>query len=208
MDDLEEKRAHYPRVSEIIAKQNSDELRSVPLETLANACIRGQKVHDYCTAWIKHLWITDIEPEYEPYFKAFTDWACENIFEGLYAGVRLYDDEKRFTGEFDLLVKMKDGKTALLDIKTSASKSKAWAVQLAAYSHLCKVNGYEFEEIYNIHLKKTHAAVYTDVEGTKVLASPPIIKTVVIKYDDLSPYWEIFSSALKCYDYFDRKEVK
>jgi hypothetical protein len=208
MDNLEEKRAHYPRVSEIISKQNSEELRSVPLEALANACIRGQKVHDYCTAWVKHLWVIDIEPEYEPYFKAFTDWACENIFEGLYAGIRLYDDERGFTGEFDLLAKMKDGKTALLDIKTSASKSKAWPVQLAAYSHLCKLNGYEFEEIYNIHLKKTHAAIYTEVEGMKILVSPPVIKTISISYDDLNPYWEIFSSALKCYDYFDRKEVK
>lgn len=208
MDNLELKRVHYPRVSDIISKQNSDELRNVPLETLANACIRGQKVHDYCTAWIKHLWITDIEPEYEPYFKAFTDWACENIFEGLYAGVRLYDDERRFTGEFDLIVKMKNGVTALLDIKTSSSKSKAWPVQLAAYSHLCKQNGYEFEKIYNIHLKKTHAPLYEENEGKKVAISPAVIKTCVIEYDDLSHFWEIFSSALQCYDYFHRKEVK
>lgn len=208
MSDLEIKRSLYPRVSDIIGKQNRDELRNIPLDTLANACIRGQKVHDYCTAWIKQLWIPDIEPEYEPYLEAFKKWACENIEEGYYSAVRLYDDVKRFTGEFDMIVKLKSGKMALLDIKTSSSRSKAWAVQLAAYSHLCRINGYEFDVIYNIHLKKKSAAIYEEKGGEKVLVSPPFIEVVEIMHGDVSDYWEIFSSALKCYDYFDRKEIR
>lgn len=208
MLEIEEKRAHYPRVSEVIGKQNSDELRSVPLETLANACIRGQKVHDYCTAWIKHLWIPDIESEYVPYVEAFTDWATKSIDEGYFSAVRLYDDEKRFTGEFDMIVRLKNGERALLDIKTSASKSKAWPVQLAAYAHLCRLNGFEFDTVYNIHLKKTHAALYEERQGEKVMISPPVVKPVEIKHENLTQYWEIFTSALRCYDYFDRKEVK
>lgn len=208
MDSLEEKRSRYPRVSDIISKQNGAELRSVPIDTLANACIRGQKVHDYCTAWIKNLWLTDIEAEYEPYVNAFTQWAVVNTEECYYSSVRLYDDVKRFTGEFDMIVKLTDGRTALLDIKTSASKSKAWPVQLAAYGHLCKLNGYEFETIYNIHLKKTHAALFEEKEGKKVLISPPQVKACAIEYKDISPYWEIFSSSLNCFDYFDRKEVE
>lgn len=208
MSDLEAKRALYPRVSSIIGKQNAEELRSVPLETLANACIRGQKVHDYCTAWVKHLWIPDIESEYVPYVDVFTDWATKSMAEAYFSSVRLYDDEKRFTGEFDMIVKMKNGEKALLDIKTSASKSKAWPLQLAAYAHLCKINGYEFDRIYNIHLKKIRAAVYEEEQGEKVLISPPVVKAVIVEYEDLTPYWEIFASALRCYDYFDRKEVK
>lgn len=208
MSDLEEKRALYPRVSEIISKQNADELRSVPLDTLANACIRGQKVHDYCTAMAKHLWTPDIEPEYQPYVDAFEKWYLDNVNVCHHSAVRLYDDEKRFTGEFDMIVQMSDMSFALLDIKTSATKSKAWPLQLSAYSHLCRVNGYEFDRILNIHLKKTQAAVFEEKQGEKVLISPPVVKSVVIEYDDLIPYWDIFSSALKCYDYFDRKEVK
>lgn len=208
MSDLEEKRAFYPRVSDIIGKQNADELRSVPLDTLANACIRGQKVHDYCTAWMKHLWITDVEPEYKPYLDAFIDWATKHVAEGHFAAMRLYDDDRRFTGEFDMIVKLTNGQVALLDIKTSATKSKAWPIQLAAYSHLCKLNGFEFNVVANIHLKKTHAALYEERQGEKVLVSPPVVKVAEIKYDNLNEYWNIFSSALLCYDYFDRKEVK
>ena len=208
MSDLSYQRALYPRVSNIIGKQNADELRSVPIETLANACIRGQKVHDYCTAWVKNLWIPDVEPEYQPYFEAFTKWAESNIVECYHSAVRLYDDTMRFTGEFDMIVKLKNNETALLDIKTSAAKSKAWPLQLSAYAHLCNLNNYHFDVIYNIHLKKTQAALFEERQGEKVQVSPPVVKTVEMKYEDLSPYWEIFTSALRCYDYFDRKEVR
>lgn len=208
MSDLEEKRAFYPRVSEIIGKQNAEELRSVPLDTLANACIRGQKVHDYCTAWIKNLWLTDIEPEYQPYVDAFTRWALLNVKEYHHSSIRLYDDVKRFTGEFDMIVKLNNGELALIDIKTSASKSKAWPVQLAAYSHLCKLNDFTFDVVYNIHLKKTHTALYEERQGEKVLISPPVVKALEIRHENLNEYWDIFASALSCYDYFDRKEVK
>lgn len=208
MSDLDDKRALYPRVSDIISKQNEAELRSIPIETLANACIRGTKVHEYCTAYMKSLWIVDVEPEYKPYFDAFVRWSEENIECVLYTGIRLYDDVKRFTGEFDMIVKLKNSKTMLLDIKTSASKSKAWPLQLAAYSHLCKINGYEFDDVCNLHLKKTVAPVYEEKEGEKVLISPPSVKPIVVEHGNITPHWEIFSSALKCYDYFDRKEAK
>lgn len=208
MLDLEERRAHYPRVSEIIGKQNAEELRSVPLDTLANACIRGQKVHDYCTAWARRLWVTDVELEYQPYVDAFIQWATENTKECIHSSIRLYDDVKRFTGEFDMIVKLNNDELALIDIKTSASKSKAWPVQLAAYAHLCKLNGFTFDVVCNIHLKKTHAALYEERKGEKVLISPPVVKVSELRHNDLNEYWDIFSSALRCYDYFDRKEFK
>src|ERR1700757_3005699 len=156
MSELEEQRALYPRVSNIIEKQNANELKAVSIEVLANACLRGQKVHDYCTAWAKNLWVTDIEEEYQPYFDAFVRWALEHVDELVYSSTRLYDDVRKFTGEFDMIVKMKrTNKLVLLDIKTSSAKSKAWPVQLAAYGHLCKENGLPFDQIMNLHLKKT-----------------------------------------------------
>ncbi len=208
--NLDEARSNYPRVSEIISKQNADELRSIPLEVLANACTRGTKVHSYCTAWVMNLWVDEIEEEYQPYLNAFKSWAEINLDECQHVAKRLYDDQKRFTGEFDMIVKMKgSGKIILLDIKTSYNKSKAWPVQLSAYAHLCKVNGYNVDGVMNLHLKKTHAALYEQKEGKKVMTSPPQVKTCVVnEHEDVSQYWDIFSSALACYDFFDRKEPK
>ncbi len=209
MDDLTQKRSLYPRVSEIIGKQNADALRGISLEVLANAAFRGTKIHSYCTSWARSLWIDEIEPEYQPYYDAFVQWAEEHVEEVIHSSVRLYDDELRFTGEFDMIVKMKESKEmVLIDIKTSASTSKAWPLQLAAYGHLCNQNDYHFDRIMNVHLKKTKTAVFDENEGEKVLVSPPQVRVCIKDHGDPKPYWEIFSSALKCYDYFDRKEVK
>lgn len=209
MNDQEIQRAQYPRVSDIISKQNEMELKSVPIRVLADACIRGTRVHELCTTFIKNLWVLDIEPEYAPYFESFKEWAQKNIEYTLFSPIRLYDDSKRFTGECDMIVKLRSsGEIALVDIKTSSAKSKAWPIQLAAYHHLCKLNGYDIDKICNVHLKPTKAAIYEQKDGQKVLISAPIVKARVIEYEDINPYWEIFSSSLKCYDYFDRKEPK
>jgi Domain of unknown function DUF83 len=208
MSDLDDKRALYPRVSDIINKQNEVELKRVPIDVLANACLRGTKIHDYCSAWMKKLWVDDIEPEYRPYFDCFVNWARYNIVSIFHTNVRLYDDEYRFTGEFDMIAKLKTEKVALIDIKTSCTKSKAWPVQLAAYDYLCQVNGYKFDKVMNLHLKKTKGVIYEEKEGEKVLISPLQVKAVVTEYEDITTYWRIFHSALACYDYFDRKEKK
>jgi hypothetical protein len=191
---LQDARLLYPRVSDIIGKQTYKEMQSIPIEVLANAQIRGTKVHEYCTGYVQGLWLPEIEEEYQPYFESFVKWYTENVQETLFICTRLYDDVKRFSGEFDMIVILKDSKEkALIDIKTSANVSKSWPIQLAAYKHLCGINDYHIESVYNIHLKKT---------------KPGVVKPVSIKHADLTAAWGIFSSALDCFDYFDRKELK
>jgi hypothetical protein len=206
--ELDFQRLTYVRVSDVIGKQTQEEMRAIPLDTLANACIRGTKVHDYCTTYVKGLWLPDIEMEYTPYVDAFIRWYEEHVFQTLYTNTRLYDDNARFTGEFDMIVVLKESKEiAMLDLKTAATVSRSWPIQLAAYKHLCELNGYQPDAYLNIHLKKTKAAIYDMVEDEKTMISPPIVKAVEIRHEDLKPYWEIFSSALKCYDFFNRKEA-
>ncbi len=89
-----------------------------------------------------------------------------------------------------MIVIMKDSKqTVLLDLKTSCAVSKTWPIQLAAYEHLCKLNGFGIDKVLIVHLKKNGTAQS-------------------ISYPDLTTYWEIFDSSLTCYDYFNRKEGK
>lgn len=206
--ELDFQRLTYVRVSDVIGKQTQEEMRAIPIDTLANACIRGTKVHDYCTTYVKGLWLPDMEMEYTPYVDAFIKWYEEHVFQLLYTNTRLYDDTARFTGEFDMIVVLKESKEiAMLDLKTSANVSRSWPIQLAAYKHLCELNGYQPDAYLNIHLKKTKAAVFDTLEEEKTMVSPPIVKAVEIRHENLTPYWGIFSSALKCYDFFNRKEA-
>jgi len=204
--ELEAKRLSYPRVSDILGKQNRAEFEAIPLEVLANAAERGTKVHAYCNTFAKGLWLPEIEEECRPYFNAFEHWYEQSVDSLLFIGTRLYDDDRMFSGEFDMIVQLKDSKEiALIDLKTSTQVSKTWPLQLAAYKHLCQINGYEIQKVLNIHLKKTKPAVFNE---QKVLVSPPVVKPVPIEHQDLNPAWEIFTSALNCYDYFERKKEK
>lgn len=209
MEDLEIVRSKYPRVSEIIAKQNESELRNIPIQNLVNASIRGTAIHNYCTMYMKNLWIDDVDAAYEPYFEAYKKWHSVNVKKILYSAIRLYDDKNLFSGEFDVIAELKNGKTFLIDIKTSATKSKSWPIQLAAYHHLCNLNGFEIENIMILHLKAAENAKYDkDDQGKKILVAPPVVKAKVIEYENIENYWQIFESALRCYDYFERKEKK
>ena len=209
MNDIDLRRMSYARVSDIIGIQTASEYKTIPIDVLANACIRGQKIDGYCTAFAQGLWISDIEEEYQPYFDEFKRWASENVEEFISSKVRLYDDLRRFTGEFDLIAVLKEGrKNALLDLKVTAKSSKAWGIQLSAYKHLCILNGIPVDTVFNLHLMKTDPPLYESINGEKTLAAPARVKAKVIPHDDdLSHYWDIFDSSLRCYDYFNRKEA-
>lgn len=202
--DLNELRATYVRVSNIIGKQSDIEKLGIPIETLIHAKERGTKIHAYCSSYLKGLWIPEIEEEYLPYFNAFTEWADANIKETLKQNIRLYDDAKRFTGEFDVIALLKNREgPVLIDIKTSSAKSRSWPVQLAAYKSLCQINGYQVNEVMNVHLKKKKSAVFD--ENMKII-SPSQVEVKEIEYESFEKYLKIFESALLCYDYFERKE--
>lgn len=208
MNELEIERLNYIRVSAIIGKQTAEDMALIPPDILANAGYRGTKVHNYCTTYAKGLWLPVMEAEYEPYVKAFIEWYEEKVNKLLHANTRLYDDEKKITGEFDMIVELKENNTiAMLDLKTSANVSRSWPVQLSAYKHLCELNGFHPEIYYNIHLKKTKCAVFELIEGNKTMITPPQVKAKEIPHEDLTSEWEIFSSALRCYQFFNLKEA-
>ncbi len=208
MNDLDIERLNYVRVSTIIGKQTAEEMAAIPSDVLANAAYRGTKVHDYCTTYVKGLWLPVMEAEYEPFVQTFIEWYDQKVKKLLFTNTRLYDDEKKITGEFDMIVELKENnRIAMLDLKTSANVSRSWPVQLAAYKHLCELNGFHPDIYYNIHLKKTKSATYELKEGIKTMVTPPKVKSVEIPHGDLTASWEIFSSALTCYNFFNRKEA-
>src|SRR5882672_2822428 len=119
-EDKTEIRATYPRVSDIIGKQTRDDMQGINIDVLVNAAMRGTRVHEYCTSIVKGLWIPDIEEQYVGYVEEFKKWHNEYVEKVLYTNTRLYDDSERFSGEFDMIVKLKGSdQIALIDLKTS-----------------------------------------------------------------------------------------
>ncbi len=191
MNELEIKRSKYPRVSEIIGKQNEVNMRGIPLEVLANAAERGRNTHTYCTMHANGLFLPTIEENCKKAVDTWIEWFSLNVEEVLMSEIRLYDDEWEFSGEPDFLLRLKSRKKiALLDIKTTSTVSITWGVQLSAYERLCEVNGIPVEETDVLHLKKNSKG--------EVLAN-------LIEYPDLKPYRNIFESSLRCFKFFNNK---
>ena len=193
MNPLDAERLLYPRVSDIITKQRIEALQAIPEIHLENAAKRGDLIHKLCSMYLNKLWIMEMDSESESYMNAFIEWSKNNIKHVLMTDRRLYDDEKKFTGEFDLIAQIQGlSGPVLVDIKTSRTYSNAWPIQLAAYKRLCDVNGIKVVSACNLHLKKN---------------SNGEVKVKLIPYDDLTTYGKIFQSALDCYDYFHRKQT-
>jgi|GEM_PF-2291327 len=205
MNEQDQARTKYPRVSDIIGIQTEREMRSIPLENLIAASEKGTKIHRYCTAYAKGLMLPEIEIECAPYLEAFKEWSNLCLKKVLLTRTRLYDDQLRYSGEPDMIVELKNGKKALIDIKSSAQESKAWAVQLAAYDNICRKSGWTYDEIFILHLKKKAPK---KKKGEDQEDLPQEVKSECLMQLHISTHWDIFASALKCYDYFNRKEPK
>lgn len=181
----------YARVSDIISSCNSKEFDFVSLEALVNAQVRGERVHSYCVGYARERWLPPIEEECQPYFDSFKLWYDENVMQLCYAETRLYDDLLKITGRFDLIVVLKESKQiTLVDLKSSASPSKSWPIQLAAYKYLLELNNYELDDVMNLQLMKN---------GKIAKARPP---------ENLNASWDIFQCCVNAYDYFHRKKEK
>lgn len=192
MNDLEAARLNYPRVTDILTVRTKAVLDTIPAETLAHAADRGSKVHALCEGYAKKLWLPEIDEECKPYFESFKLWWDSHADSVIITELRLYDDDLKVTGQIDILAKTKSGSLVLIDLKTSATESKTWAVQLAAYDHLLKNRGYEVHNCSILKLKKT---------GCKA-------KEIAYSSENIIPFWDLFKMELDLFRYYNTKEVK
>ena len=119
----------YPTVTKVLEPWKSSFIRG--------GTERGTAVHEACAAIAKGLWPM-VEEEYKPYTVAFSKWMEETVEQVLMVEERIVDEDLSFSGQLDLVVRMKDqdlGKWTLVDLKTGVL-TPIWELQLAAYDHL------------------------------------------------------------------------
>lgn len=191
-EGLDKMRLQYPRVTEIISLCTQSKMDAIAPEVLKHASERGTKIHNYCTGITKGLWIPEIDEECQPYMDSFKHWFDINFESLVLAEKRLYEDDRQYTGEIDLVVKLKDGRLALVDLKTSATPSKSWSVQLAAYKRLLEKSYSKVDLVLNLQLRKT---------GGKA-------KEIIHSDKDLTAADEVFEANLKSFDFYFRKPIK
>lgn len=104
----------------------------------------GTRIHKYSESLTG-----DLDPELEPYIADYRRWSDENVEEVLFSERTLVNEKVGYAGTADRLVRLKDGRTALKDLKTQQIKTRTlktkgevkndpvfydtWEYQLVAY---------------------------------------------------------------------------
>lgn len=127
-----------PSVTEVIAPWV--DFSGIPAAVLNHASERGTEVHRVCLdLYAQGLPVVGIDAEARGYFESFRLWFDKRVEEVLLTEVRLFDDAHGYSGQMDLLIKIKQaygGEVWMVDLKTPLAQSKSWRVQLAAYRAL------------------------------------------------------------------------
>jgi len=135
-------------------------------DVLDYASKRGTAVHQACHLYAQGKFaVTGHWPsDYHGYFKSFKKWFDCYVKEVIATEIELKDIDLGLVGHPDLLCVMEgDTKTTLVDMKTPASESKTWPVQLSAYRHLAVKNGYDIGRVGSLRLKKDgKMAIFTE----------------------------------------------
>lgn len=181
---------NIPRVTEILRPFTSYD--QVPKDILERASARGTSVHALCAGIAKGNWIPDgmIGEELIGYVRSFRKWQDAQVKEFTIIEKRYTDHEKRYTGQLDFVVRCTDGKYYLADLKTSAKPQKTYPIQMAAYKELLAQNGVQIEAAMLVYLKKD--GEFPDID--------------LVEFVDGE--FEIFCSAVKCYEYFKIRKKK
>jgi hypothetical protein len=176
-------KADYVRVTEVLSMFN--DFSMVNPEVLEKAKERGTEVHKQCDdVMLTYNWKQD--SLYAGYIESFAKWAKGKTFPYADKKIpRFYDDELLITGEIDGIYETSQG-LVLIDIKTSASPSKTWALQTSAYAYMCKKHGYDIQRIEVLKLDK---------EGK--------MPKVYIYQENM----DLFRKVLDVYRYFKQKGV-
>lgn len=172
---------NYPRVTSIISPWSGlDKIRE---DVLQHAAERGTKTHEYCNRIANGEFVMSIDEDIRGYVQSFRKWFDTQVDEVLLSEKRLNDEQWGYSGQIDLLVRLKEGIVTLVDLKTPATSYPTWKMQIAAYRNLLQKEGVLPERTGSLQLHP---------EGRT-----PRMKW----YEDSATDFNAFLSALNVYNY-------
>ena len=110
--------------------------QGIPPKLLQQAAGQGTKVHKYCLARAKGLYLPAPD-DVAPYVEAFERWMATAAEDVLCVEEPLRDSGLMLTGTVDLVARIKGEKLySIIDLKRTATVDWITGLQLAAYGHL------------------------------------------------------------------------
>jgi hypothetical protein len=125
----------YLRVTQVLTPFSK--LEGIDPAIVLKAGDRGSRVHSFCEAHALGLFIEECDADCKNYVEVFKKWFDSMVMKVHHTEVRLNSPTFKISGAFDMIATLKgDTEPTLIDIKTPATHSQAWALQTAAYQML------------------------------------------------------------------------
>ncbi len=102
----------------------------------------GSAVHKVCEEYVRTRRAPDgLSPELLPFISAYRQWFDRHVDEVLAIEQFVWHKTDRYGGTTDLIARLRDGRRALIDIKTSNSAAAEYRLQLTAYDEAEQSHG-------------------------------------------------------------------
>lgn len=152
----------YPSVTEVlnvIHKPHIEAWRKRVGHAAANkvstsATTLGTKVHKVCENISVGEDVAATDPKILAMGQAYQDFLDEYVDEVILTEARLVSDALGIGGTMDAYVRLKGGKHAVIDIKTSKNFSPEMGLQMAGYALMMQELGYVVDERIIVRLSK------------------------------------------------------
>jgi hypothetical protein len=154
----------------------------IPPDILQYACDRGTEVDRLCGCIVREEFAI-VSPECQPYIDSFLKWYDLLVEKTILDHERLAHPVWRYHGELDIFCQLKDGRNALIDLKTPVALKKAWRLQLSGYRELLIADGYRVDCAGSLRLSPTGKMARLDW------------------YDNTAEDFNYFIMALKLHEY-------
>jgi hypothetical protein len=116
--------------------------------------LRGTKVHEWCAAYAKSIWMPISLDEYKGYCESFRNWFDKYVVKVFFVEQEFKDEDLGFSGRPDIGCLLRGENEGILpDYKTSATTQRWWQGQGAAYLHLAQKAGYPVTRAGSLKLK-------------------------------------------------------
>lgn len=107
-------------------------------DVLEAAAQRGTDVHNAAAAYARGLYVPGfkLDSDRRGYFRSFSNWFDKYVKKVLFVEKEFHSKAFGFVGHIDLVCDLIDNRRIVIDLKTPATLSQTWRLQLSAYHHV------------------------------------------------------------------------
>ena len=124
----------------------------------------GTEIHAVCEGIARGDAVRRWPARFRLYATAYFDWLAEDVREVLATERVVVNERRGYAGQVDAIVRLRDGRKAVVDIKTGKSLDGTYRLQLSAYAAALAAMGEPVDLRLVVHLPSSNPGTLRAVE--------------------------------------------